>query len=1036
MISSNTRASRSASRYSSPAQPGWGASEGSRALMARWLEPSVQSKTSFEEAGLMRHGVLETMAPLGSMPKSKRKDEGVRKIILRPSEKPSPCSGETAVTKKTEENKEDKEDKMHKKDKKDKKNKNDTKDEDEKHDQGQQNHEAGTSTRRRRSTRASLPSRKLRRAAESAEESVIMAKTPPPPVKKRPDPDERDFTDKVVEAAVDEALRHYRYPTAWALRTLYDERCEDGDFVTMMDDVYRQTADAETRADFARLIEAKKREGKRDNQGCYYFVPPTTNSRFTPHKPRPAPYAVLLRAGEGEAEADEDEDEVDEDEVDEDEGDADDQDDDDDDDDNRDDKEPKHKPLATTTTTTTTPSTPDGAVVMVRTPRSSRLGRRVSASSLSSLSSAMSLSSPEAADAPKRQQPITTRNASESNSPPSLRRTRAARDKDNSMLLDPDAKPKRRRHHNGQDDAVKRPNHDESDDDDDDDNDNDDDAFSSWHRRRRHARRVTNGYSVRESAVRVVTTTPVTAITTPPPRPSRRPRRVAPRPAPTTRATRSAGKRPAPEPDRLVSPAAFSWQGDGSPTAGSRAVTPATSLRPAKRQRTGLRVKTSPVKKKGGTAAGVPRPVGEPGSTLGGGGAPKDHTSDNDEYCSACGNAGDVVCCDGCPRSFHFECVDMVQSDHLPDEWFCNECLIRRFPSRVPVHQGIFASALNNLEKCIPRAFSLPVKVQNRFEGVKAGADGDYEEVVPTKAAAKKRPGYDELPDFFKQRDDGRAVLCHACQKPATEIRAIITCSACPFHWHIDCLDPPLAVPPVLKSWRCPAHIDDVLVDVPRLAPAHRFRTIRGSQPLTPALSRGLRNNGHIDIDWSDEADASGWPDASSFGRTYKLASNGVILDFIEQLRHQGAGFGPRRHESRRVPYPVPSVAGDKRPLVGSALERKMDEMQVSLNLIGLREKPTERIGQLTSALLSAADDNVLALMAKANADNLAAARLGPSDRQGLRALLAQTDAMAARIRSLLDAPPPTTKPDAAAPVAEPTPPSTVDHAEGSMDLD
>ena len=105
-------------------------------------------------------------------------------------------------------------------------------------------------------------------------------------------------------------------------------------------------------------------------------------------------------------------------------------------------------------------------------------------------------------------------------------------------------------------------------------------------------------------------------------------------------------------------------------------------------------------------------------------------TTDNDEYCSACGNTGDVVCCDGCPRSFHFECVDMVPSDDLPDDWYCNDCLIRRFPSRVPVHKGIFGGLLNNLEKSIPRAFSLPKRVQNRFEGVKAGADGDYDEVV------------------------------------------------------------------------------------------------------------------------------------------------------------------------------------------------------------------------------------------------------------------------------------------------------------------
>lgn len=92
-----------------------------------------------------------------------------------------------------------------------------------------------------------------------------------------------------------------------------------------------------------------------------------------------------------------------------------------------------------------------------------------------------------------------------------------------------------------------------------------------------------------------------------------------------------------------------------------------------------------------------------------------------------------MLCCDGCPRSFHFECVDLVQDEDLPDEWFCNECIVRKFPSRVPIHKGAFAGPLNNLEKSIPRAFSLPKRVQNRFEGVKAGADGDYEEVNTNK---------------------------------------------------------------------------------------------------------------------------------------------------------------------------------------------------------------------------------------------------------------------------------------------------------------
>ena len=147
-------------------------------------------------------------------------------------------------------------------------------------------------------------------------------------------------------------------------------------------------------------------------------------------------------------------------------------------------------------------------------------------------------------------------------------------------------------------------------------------------------------------------------------------------------------------------------------------------------------------------------------------------------------------------------------------------------------------------------------------------------------------------------------MLCHACQKPSTEIRSIIPCSACTLYWHIDCLDPPLAVPPVLKTWRCPAHVDDVLIDVPGLAPAHRFRKVKNSQPIAPAIWRGLKNNGHVEIDWPDEPDEqdqSGWRDYRSFGRTYKLSAKGVILDFIQQYGHH-----PPQHIYTTVSFSLP----------------------------------------------------------------------------------------------------------------------------------
>ncbi|KAG8419990.1 hypothetical protein J3458_004809 [Metarhizium acridum] len=140
-----------------------------------------------------------------------------------------------------------------------------------------------------------------------------------------------------------------------------------------------------------------------------------------------------------------------------------------------------------------------------------------------------------------------------------------------------------------------------------------------------------------------------------------------------------------------------------------------------------------------------------------------------------------------------------------------------------------------------------------------------------------------------------------------------------------------------------------------------------------------------------------------------------------------------------------------------------MKEMQVSLNLIGLQQHRSGGVDKLTAALLTAADDSMLALMAKGNADNFASGQLTAGDRLGLRAMLAQMDAVSTRIRQLLvedsstRAPQPVIKAEASSPVtesttglndpraqkmdpcmpvSEPTPPSTVDHGEGTMDLD
>ena len=63
----------------------------------------------------------------------------------------------------------------------------------------------------------------------------------------------------------------------------------------------------------------------------------------------------------------------------------------------------------------------------------------------------------------------------------------------------------------------------------------------------------------------------------------------------------------------------------------------------------------------------------------------------NNDNCEACNDGGELLCCDGCPRSFHFSCLDPPTSpDKISDteKWYCNVCkkrLVLGRPIGLPV---------------------------------------------------------------------------------------------------------------------------------------------------------------------------------------------------------------------------------------------------------------------------------------------------------------------------------------------------------------
>lgn len=152
--------------------------------------------------------------------------------------------------------------------------------------------------------------------------------------------------------------------------------------------------------------------------------------------------------------------------------------------------------------------------------------------------------------------------------------------------------------------------------------------------------------------------------------------------------------------------------------------------------------------------------------------------------------------------------------------------------------------------------------------------------------SCRNKKGYEEAPDFFKLREsDGTPVICNSCNKSATDNRAIIMCSrqGCGLYWHLDCLDPPLSNPPVVRTWECPAHTEDLLAVHPSvMGPAHRVRRIKNARPIVQAFKRGMKNNGLIEVVHDDNEDSE-WEDYEEFGRTYRLSAKGIKLDFISR---------------------------------------------------------------------------------------------------------------------------------------------------------
>ena len=131
-------------------------------------------------------------------------------------------------------------------------------------------------------------------------------------------------------------------------------------------------------------------------------------------------------------------------------------------------------------------------------------------------------------------------------------------------------------------------------------------------------------------------------------------------------------------------------------------------------------------------------------------------------------------------------------------------------------------------------------------------------------------------------------------------------CSYCKLHWHLDCLDPPAAMfqgrvginGKPLGEWMCPNHVDHELLGTDpcsrsygRLATGNgtqrtmKIRRPRNPKIITPALSRGIVNNGRIEIENEMSDDDHDLFDHHEFGAIYRLPEKGIKLDFVDKMK-------------------------------------------------------------------------------------------------------------------------------------------------------
>ncbi|CAB3256774.1 unnamed protein product [Arctia plantaginis] len=223
----------------------------------------------------------------------------------------------------------------------------------------------------------------------------------------------------------------------------------------------------------------------------------------------------------------------------------------------------------------------------------------------------------------------------------------------------------------------------------------------------------------------------------------------------------------------------------------------------------------------------------------------------NHDSCDACGEGGDLICCDRCPASFHLGCYDppLDENDIPAGLWLCKECLGSDENKPSSSRSSRAQSPADSKSDTEKKTRSLR---NNRSNSTKKRSKDEEDEIkkepeekekekelspmeILVKAAKIMNPRQFELPREMRipclfpgtDKEHGKngngslvtvdawgcvplpAKACYVCQGTC-KLAPLLQCDYCPLLFHQDCLDPPLTALPTGR-WMCPNHVEQYI---------------------------------------------------------------------------------------------------------------------------------------------------------------------------------------------------------------------------------